>query len=333
MILISSREPRPSPSRKYTDIVRTLRRFVALLVLLAAGSGSLAPAAERSEAHSVTDEIGLADATIEISYVGNSAGLNRNDMRAWIGASANAVQSYYGRFPVKRVRIRIEAGEGRGAQSGTTYAYDGALIRVGVGRYSDSADLKRDWIMTHEMVHLAMPEFGDRYAWLGEGLATYVEPIARVQVGQLTEEKIWRDMLQDMPKGLPVAGDRGLDNTHTWGRTYWGGALFYLLADVRIRERTGNRAGLQDALRAILAGGGNCEASWDVRRTLAMGDKATGTNVLIDLYDEMRAAPVSPDLAQLWQRLGVKLSRDGVEFDEAAPLAAIRRAITARPGA
>ena len=109
--------------------------------------------------------------------------------------------------------------------------------------------------------------------------------------------------------------------------------MFYLLADVRIRERTGNRAGLQDALRAIVANGGNVEVSWDVRRTLAMGDKATGTNVLGELYDEMRATPVSPDLEQLWQLLGVKLSRDSVEFDDAAPLAAIRRAITARRGA
>jgi hypothetical protein len=45
----------------------------------------------------------------------------------------------------------------------------------------------------------------------------------------------------------------------------------------------------------------------------------------------MRATAVSPDLAQLWQRLGVKLVGDAVEFDDAAPLAAIRRAITAAP--
>ena len=311
----------------------TIRCFIALLLVLAAGGAAIAAAAERSATSAATSEIRLAGATIELEYTGDAAGLDRNELREWITASASAVQGYYGCFPVKHVRIRIDALEGRGAQSGTTYAYNGALIRVGVGRYSDSADLKRDWIMTHEMVHLAMPEFSDQHAWLEEGLATYVEPIARVQAGQLTEKKIWRDMLQDMPKGLPAAGDRGLDNTHTWGRIYWGGALFYLLADVRIRERTGNRAGLQDALRGIVANGGNVEVSWDVRRTLAMGDKATGTNVLIELYDEMRAMPVAPDLAQLWQRLGVKLSRDSVEFDDAAPLAAIRRAITARRSA
>jgi hypothetical protein len=41
--------------------------------------------------------------------------------------------------------------------------------------------------------------------------ATYVEPVARVEAGDLTAEKIWGDMLRDMPKGLPQKGDRGLD--------------------------------------------------------------------------------------------------------------------------
>ena len=41
--------------------------------------------------------------------------------------------------------------------------------------------------------------------------------------------------------GLPEPGDEGLDYTHTWGRTYWGGATFCLLADVRIRRETHNR--------------------------------------------------------------------------------------------
>lgn len=313
-------------------MMQTLRCCVLLLAIFASGGMSVAPAAEKSGASPASSEIKLAGATIEIIYTGDAAAMDRNEVREWIAASASAVQSYYGRFPVRHVRIRIEAGEGRGARSGTTYAYNGALIRVGVGRYSDNADLKRDWIMTHEMVHLAMPEFGDQHAWLEEGLATYVEPIARAQVGQLSEETVWRDMLRDMPKGLPAAGDHGLDNTHTWGRTYWGGALFYLIADVRIRERTSNRMGLQNALRAIVAAGGNVEVSWDVRRTLAIGDRATGTNVLVELYNEMRNIPVAPDLAALWKRLGVKLTSDGAEFDDGAPLAGIRKAITAPPG-
>ena len=53
--------------------------------------------------------------------------------------------------------------------------------------------------------------------------------------------------------------DRGLDRTRTWGRTYWGGALFCLMADVEIRKQTGNRVGLQDALRTILSAGGSID--------------------------------------------------------------------------
>ena len=76
------------------------------------------------------------------------------------------------------------------------------------------------------MVHLALPDMEDRHAWLSEGLAVYVEPVARAQAGDLSAKEIWLAMMRDMPKGLPQAGDRGLDNTDTWGRKYWGGAMF-----------------------------------------------------------------------------------------------------------
>ena len=70
-----------------------------------------------------------------------------------------------------------------------------------------------------------------------------------------------------------------------------------------------------------------------MRRTLAIGDKATGTNARVELYDEMRATPVTPDLEALWRRLGVRLDANGMQFDDDAPLAEVRRAISVRPSA
>jgi len=105
-----------------------------------------------------------------------------------------------------------------------------------------------------------------------------------------------------------------------------GGAMFFLLADVGIRERTGNRAGLQHALRAMLDARGK---PIGLRELFAIGDRATGTNVLADLYDKMSSTPVTPDLEDLWRRLGVQRIDDGVRFDEAAPLAQVCKAITA----
>ena len=182
--------------------------------------------------------------------------------------------------------------------------------------------------MVHEMVHLALPDMSERYNWLSEGLAVYVEPIARVQAGDLTAREIWQAMMRDMPKGLPRDGDRGLDNTPTWGRKYWGGAMFCLLADVEIRKQTNNRLGLQDAMRGVLAAGGNHEVDWPIDRILSTADKAVSLDALTHLHDEMGPNPVAPDLDGLWRELGVGTHDGEVEFDDHAPLAAIRAAIT-----
>ena len=121
----------------------------------------------------------------------------------------------------------------------------------------------------------------------------------------------------------------GPDHTHTWGRTYWGGAMFCLVADVRIRQKTGNHKGLQDALRGILDAGGNINQDWEIERALSVGDKATGTTVLIDLYHSMRDQPYPVDLTAMWKSLGIDRSADGaVKFDRTAPLAEVRAEIT-----
>src|SRR5271169_4990068 len=146
-------------------------------------------------------------------------------------------------------------------------------------------------MLTHEMIHLAFPSMAENHHWIEEGISVYVEPIARVQAGQLSAAAMWHDLVRDMPQGEPQPDDRGLDRTHTWGRTYWGGAMFCLVADVRIRKETANRKGLQDALRAIVDAGGSITQDWDIERALAVGDKATGTTVLIDLYREAREKP------------------------------------------
>jgi len=281
-----------------------------------------------------TTPIAVAGGTLNVAFAPGELALPRSALMAWLEKSARAVSVYFGKFPVASARVLIVPAPGDSVQSGTTFGFRGAAIRLLVGSDATEADLDDDWKAVHEMTHLALPDVEDSHLWLAEGIAVYVEPVARVQAGDLTAEKIWGDMVRDMPKGLPKAGDRGLDHTPTWGRTYWGGAIFCLLADVGIRKQTGNRVGLQQALRGILDAGGDHEKDWDdwpIERILQVGDKATGTNVLSDLYAKMRDKPYAPDLDALWRDLGVS-ARDGhVTFDDGAPLAAIRRAITAKP--
>jgi hypothetical protein len=273
-------------------------------------------------------DLEIAGSTIHVAFAPGDIALPREKVLDWIRTSAKAVSAYYGRFPVSSLRLLLVPVEGARIRGGTTWGYRGAAIRIPLGRDSTEDVLRRDWVMVHEMVHTALPDLDERYGWLSEGLAVYVEPMARVQAGDLSARAVWQDIMRDMPKGLPESGDQGLDNTDTWGRKYWGGAMFCLLADIEIRKRTDNRLGLQDALRGVLAAGGNHERDWSLDRVLSTADKAVGVDVLTRLHNEMGPKPVIPNLAALWRDLGLKSQGESLEFDDTAPLAAIRKAIT-----
>lgn len=272
-------------------------------------------------------EIAVEGGAVQLAFAPGRIALPHDVIIAWVKRSAKAVSTYYGRFPVKTTRLLIVPVRGSRVQGGTTWGYRGGAIRITLGSDANEDDLRRDWIMAHEMVHLALPDMNERYNWLSEGLAVYIEPIARVHIGDLPEKGVWHAMMRDMPTGLPRAGDRGLDNTSSWGRTYWGGALFCLMADIDIRTRTHNRFGLQDAVRGILDAGGNHEHGWPILRVLSTADAAIGLNVFMKLHDDYGNKPGIVDLDGIWRSLGVRSEGGTVAFDDNAPFAATRIAI------
>ena len=270
---------------------------------------------------------------IDVTFAPGKFDLPATALEDWIKRAAVAVATYYGRFPVPHASVRVVPVEGEeGVFHGTTFGDNGGFTRIPVGEHTTEDEFVNDWIMTHEFVHLAFPDMPRRHHWIEEGLATYVEPIARAQARQLNPTKVWHDMLRDMPQGEPEAGDQGLDKTHTWSRTYWGGALYCLQADVTIRRLTSNRRGLQDALRAIVANGGTLDKeNWSLERALKIGDEATGTNVLQDLYGQMKTKPVQVDLEGLWKQLGVSADKEKIKFNDHADLASARLSIIEGP--
>jgi hypothetical protein len=281
-----------------------------------------------SHTRAMAETIKAGGAEIQVTIREGPLDLPKTVLMDWITKAAQAVSVYYGRFPVPSARIDVRPRAGRqGITNGTTYGGQGAFTRISVGEHTTKQDLDDDWMMTHELVHMTFPDMAEEHHWIEEGIATYVEPIAREQAGQLSPTKIWRDMVNGMPQGLPESGDRGLDHTHTWGRTYWGGALFCLIADVEIRKATKSQKGLQDALRAILNAGGNITVDWTIEKAFETGDRATGAHVLTNLYEQMKAAAVETNLPALWKELGVEVHGDALSFDDRAPLAAVRSAI------
>ena len=276
-----------------------------------------------------TEVVAVDDARILLAFGPGPFAASRGDIVDYVRQSARSVATYFGRFPARTTRLLIlsTTRPGRPVRSGTTFGYRGAAIKLTLGADVSAEDLARDWILVHEMCHLALPSLPRRHHWFEEGMASYVEPLARAQTNTLSPRRVWADFIQGMPQGLPQSGDRGLDFTPTWGRTYWGGALFCLLADVRTREATHNARGLQHALRGILRHG-NIEQDSPIEPLLRLGDGETGVPVLQTLYAQMKDAPYPVDLDKLWAALGLRVLADGIEFDDSAPLAPVREALT-----
>jgi hypothetical protein len=310
-------------------------RCIAFVLFGVAFSDAPAQYPYKTDTHKpvATYAIDAGGAKLQIDFAAGDLDLPQNDVVDRVRKAAIAVAEYYGRFPVSRMRILVIPVVGEdGVLQGTTWGGMGGwpgFTRLRIGQHTTKAELAADWIMTHEVVHTAFSSLPDDEHWLEEGIATYVEPIARAQTGELTAERVWGDMVAGMPNGEPAENDHGMNHTHTWGRTYWGGALFCLVADVEIRKQTGNRRGLQDALRGIVAAGETIDTERSAEEVLRAGDNATKTHVLEDMYAQWSQKPVKVDLDQLWSELGIDHSKGNIRFNPVAPLSRIRVMLTA----
>lgn len=279
--------------------------------------------AQTDDAQPVMQTLNVGGGQLDLQFAPGFDARLRTEAIAWTRRSADAVVGYFGRFPVARVQLLMAPTEGSGVRGGVTYGEPELLVRVRVGRDTTRAQFLDDWIMVHEMIHLAIPRIPRSQNWLHEGLATYVESVARGRAGLVAPATVWREWAKAMPQGQPQAGDAGLDHTPTWGRTYWGGAMFCLFADVQMLTRSARRAGLQQALQGVLAAGGDYGVSWPVDRILATADAAVGQTTLTELYQRLKDSPEPAALDALWRDLGVA----GNTLNDNAPLAAVRRAI------
>jgi hypothetical protein len=270
--------------------------------------------------------------TIEVGIAPAARTMDDDALADWVRASAEPLAAYFGRLAAERPLVLIVPASGTSID-GETLGSGGASVLLRVGTAATPKAIHESWVATHELVHANLPSFGYPHKWFDEGLATYVEPVARIRAGTLSPEAMWSDLLENLPSGLPEPGDEGLEKTHTWGRTYYGGALFCLMADIAIRERTRGGKSLRDALRAIVSLGPGTAVDVDLRRALVAGDAATGTDVLRGLYGTLAAAPGTVDLAAEWRALGVARRLDGsIAYDDNAPLAWVRRAIAPQQG-
>ncbi len=141
---------------------------------------------------------------IDVVFADGGVGLNRALVLDWIKIGAEAMVGYFGQFPVARYGLLVVAQPGNRVGHATTYGYRGTATRITVGVDADAHAFAQDWVLVHELCHGALPNLPREALWVQEGNATYIEPIARACVGQLSVAEVWR---QAPAKCHAIAGE------------------------------------------------------------------------------------------------------------------------------
>jgi hypothetical protein len=212
---------------------------------------------------------------------------------------------------------------------GRTVSGGGATVMVEVGATVEPRRLFNDWVLVHELIHTGMPFIRGRGTWLMEGAATYIEPIIRARAGWKTEEEVWKEWVDNMPRGV-AAFANGLANA-TGQQNYWAGAIFMLMADLGIRRATSGAKGLEDCLGGALWNGLDAPQTVQVVDYAAACDRTVGTRVMSELVERYYSGAQAVDISALWKELGVAKIGDRIVLDDSAPSTKWRKMIVMGP--
>jgi len=273
--------------------------------------------------------IDVAGARLDVALLGAPLAMGDDAVLDWVHGGASCVASLFGRFPVDATIFVVPMQGADEVVFGRVLSLAGASVALLFGSEARPETAHGDWVVVHELFHLGCPSFVGEGHWLEEGLATYYEPLLRERAGWMTQADLWRHFTREMRRGVRRRGEPpSLEERDDINSTYWGGALFALMVDVRIREATGGRRALDDVMRSVLGRLGDATHVARVADFIRAGDEETGTNVLADEYARFALAGEAVDLGSLWASLGVQTQGDdAVSLRDDAPLAAVRRSI------
>jgi hypothetical protein len=267
-----------------------------------------------------------ADTMLRVAILDGVGESARADLFDWVERTAQAQSNYWQGFTARQALLGlVPVTHRRGVGYGRSVPGGGVTVMVEVGTDVDRRRLFDDWVLTHELIHTGMPFIRRGGTWFMEGAATYVEPIIRARAGWKTEEEVWREWVDNMPKGVrafsgSMANARGQEN-------YWGGATFMLLADVGLRRATNGAKGLEDCLAGVLWSGLDGARRATVAEYAAACDRVTGTTVMSGLVERHFNSAEPVDLAAVWKDLGISLVAGRIALDDSAPSARWRKLI------
>jgi hypothetical protein len=274
-----------------------------------------------------------AGAKLNVNLLGTPLAMGDAAAVEWVKGAASCVSGLFGRFPVDATVFVVPVSGASDVVFGRVMSLGGASVVLLFGDRARPADAHEDWVVVHELFHLGCPSFVGEGHWLEEGLATYYEPVLRERAGWMSPGDLWLHFVREMPRGLRREGEAAnIEERDDIDSTYWGGALFVLIADVELRAGTQGARSMDDVVRTVLSVHGNATRRARLADVVRTGDEATGFHVLSNLYDRWAVHGQNFDLDGLWRKMGITVQGTRVVLDDAAPLASVRKGIEAGAG-
>jgi len=168
-------------------------------------------------------------------------------LTAWVQQTAHGLEALGGPLPFD-IRVRFQR-----ANSGlepvpwaNTVRSSGQGVRFVVNPTFPLEEFLQDWTAPHELSHLLIPYLGRRHAWFAEGFASYMQYQVMYHMGVMDWPQVVDRYRRQMTK---AAGNYSLDGTPfpaaaprlraagQYPTLYWGGAVLFLRADSRLRQR------------------------------------------------------------------------------------------------
>ena len=251
--------------------------------------------------------ISAPGATVIVQFAGRVDDAVSRDLIDWIDHVADQVSMPYGRFPIAAPRVIIIPTK-KSPWSGDSPVPFGRVTRRGgetIELYVDVdrpiADMYADWTATHEFSHLLLPRINWRQKWISEGFASYYQNVLMARAGQYTQEQAIRKLSEGFDRGRGSRPELSINQAAEEGvrearyKIYWSGAAIALLADLRLRGRSGGKESLDTVLGRFQECCLPSKKYWSGVQFFTKLDSLIDEPVFMPLYREHANAPGFPD--------------------------------------
>ena len=269
---------------------------------------------------------------IEVAILAGPLRASQEELLVWVRtAGAEVAALAGGRFPHGRAAVTLVPLRRYAEASpyGQFLCSAPPSVALYVGDGAGPEELADDWVLVHELCHALHPIVRPRATWLSEGITTWLQQLARMRSGRLSEAAGWSGVVRGAQAGERQAGgeslralSEGIGRRHAYRAVYWGGALFALDLDLELRRASGG-AGLLTLLARLREGGPVC----DEAAFAAAADRLAGRPLFAELLARHLEGPAFARRDVLLGELGVRADPEGVTLDDEAPRATERRAL------